>query len=155
MLCCITNVNTWMSVNRLKLNPAKTEFMWCSTPKMVHHVDHTTPFVIENASIVPVKSVKLLGVYIDHELSMTTQVNRTVSTCFYQLRRLKAARRSLPIEAAKTGFFICNFTRGILQQTPGWDHSTTSRQAAVNSQCCSSSLVRWDQEGSYHAPNPR
>ena len=33
---------------------------------------------------------------------MTTHVSQTVSTCFYQLRRLKSVRRSLPIEAAKT-----------------------------------------------------
>jgi len=46
--------------------------------------------------------VKLLGVHIDSVLSLNTQVSRTVSSCFYQLRRLKAVRRSLPIEAAKT-----------------------------------------------------
>jgi len=49
---------------------------------------------------------KLLGVYktvhIDSDLSMSTHVSRTVSSGFYQLRRIKAVRRSLPIEAAKT-----------------------------------------------------
>src|SRR5271163_3797952 len=35
-------------------------------------------------------------------MSMSLHVSRTVSTCFYQLRRLKSVRRSLPIQAAKT-----------------------------------------------------
>ena len=33
---------------------------------------------------------------------MTSQVSATVSSCFYQLRRLKNVRRSLPMEAART-----------------------------------------------------
>jgi hypothetical protein len=33
---------------------------------------------------------------------MSTAVSRTVSTCFYQLRRIRTIRRSLPVEAAKT-----------------------------------------------------
>jgi len=48
------------------------------------------------------RTVKLLGVYIDSDLSMSMHVSRTVSTCFYQLQRIKAMQRSLPIEAAKT-----------------------------------------------------
>ena len=69
---------------------------------MTHHIDYSTPFIIDGAAIAPVKVVKLLGVHIDSVLSLNTQVSRTVSSCFYQLRRLKAVRRSLPIEAAKT-----------------------------------------------------
>ena len=69
---------------------------------MTHHIDYLTLFVIDGAVVSPVKVVKLLGVHIDSVLSLNTQVSRTVSSCFYQLRRLKAVRRSLPIEAAKT-----------------------------------------------------
>ena len=69
---------------------------------MTHHIDYSTPFIIDGAAIAPVKVVKLLGIHIDSVLSLNTQVSRTVSSCFYQLRRLKAVRRSSPIEAAKT-----------------------------------------------------
>ena len=82
MLDCINDVNVWMSSNRLKLNPAKTEFLWCSTPRMIHHVDYITPFVIDGATIAPVKSVKLLGAYIDGvyisvRISMVTIYDKT------------------------------------------------------------------------------
>ena len=102
MLDCINGVNVRMSSNRLKLNPAKTEFLWCSTPQMASRVDHITPLVIDGAIIAPAKSVKLLGAFFDSALSMTRHVSSTVSKCFYQLRRLKAVRRSLPLDAAKT-----------------------------------------------------
>ena len=69
---------------------------------MSSHVDHTTPFVIDSSSVAPVTSVKLLGVHLDSELTMTPHVSRTVSTCFYQLRRLKGVHKSLPLESAKT-----------------------------------------------------
>jgi len=91
MLNCIADVNSWMASNQLKLNPQKTEFMWCSTSDMLHHIDHVAPFVIDGSVVSPVTTVKLLGVHMDSELTMTPHVSRTVSTCFYQLRRLKGA----------------------------------------------------------------
>ena len=51
MLECINEVNSWMVSNRLKLNPAKTEFLWCSTPRMTHHVGYLTLFVVDGATI--------------------------------------------------------------------------------------------------------
>jgi hypothetical protein len=58
-----------------------------------------SPFIIDGVSI-EAKSVKVLGVLIDCDLSMSSQVGSTISTC--QLRRLKSIRRSLPFEAAAT-----------------------------------------------------
>src|ERR1051325_2945380 len=101
MLRCIDDVSSWMSSNRLKLNPTKTEFMWCFTPQQRHRID-TSSFLLAGATIAPVTSVRLLGVNIDGELTMSSHVNRTISTCFYQLRRMKSIRRSLPMDAAKS-----------------------------------------------------
>jgi hypothetical protein len=126
MLDCINDVNGWMSSNRLKLNPAKTEFLWCSTPRMAHHIDYITPFVIDGATISPAKSAKLLGAYFDSELSMTRHISSTVSTCFYQLRRLKAVRRSLPLEAAKT--IISSFVTSRVDYCNGLLAGITQRQ---------------------------
>ena len=69
MLRCINDVNDWMTSNRLKLNLAKSEFLWCSSPRMTHHIDYSTPFIIDGAAIAPMKVVKLLGVHIDSVLS--------------------------------------------------------------------------------------
>ena len=89
MLRCIEDVSAWTASNRLKLNPDETEFMWCATNRMQHHIDRS-PFVIGNVSIEPQSKVQLLGVTLDSDLSMASHVSRTVSTCFFQLRRLKS-----------------------------------------------------------------
>src|SRR6202142_75226 len=55
--------------------------------------------------------VQLLGVTLDSDLSMKSHVSRTVSTCFYQLRRLKSIRHSLPTEATKSLVSALVFSR--------------------------------------------
>src|ERR1700690_3739499 len=75
----ISDVSEWMASSRLKLNPDKTELMWCSTSRMAHHIDHVTPFVIDGISVTPATCVRLLGVQLDSELTMTTHLSRTVS----------------------------------------------------------------------------
>ena len=77
---------------------------------MQHHIQRT-PFVIGTASIEPQMTVQLLGVTLDSDLSMKSHVSRTISTCFYQLRRLKSIRRSLPTEATKSLVSALVFSR--------------------------------------------
>ena len=110
MLHCIEDVAAWTSSNRLKLNPAKTEFMWSATDRMQHYIDKA-PFVIDGVSIEPLMKVQLLGVTLDSNLSMNSHVSRTISNCFYQLRKLKSIRRSLPTEATKTLISSLVFSR--------------------------------------------
>jgi len=74
--------------------------MWCSTPYQQHLID-TTPFDLQGAVIVPSKTVRILGIMFYSDLTMSTAVSHTVSTCFHQLRRLRLVRKSLPITAAK------------------------------------------------------
>ena len=69
---------------------------------MQHHIERRTPFVIGTVSIEPQMKVQLLGVTLHSDLSMKSHVSRTISTCFYQLRRLKSIRRSLPTEVTKS-----------------------------------------------------
>jgi len=89
ILDCKPEFNDWMASNRLILNPAQTEFIGCSTS---HLVDQVNLFLIDSITVPPVMAVKLLGVHIDSNLTITTRVSYTVSVCFYELRRMKAAR---------------------------------------------------------------
>ena len=101
MMRCVADVTAWTASNRLKLNPEKAEFMWCATSRMQHHIDKS-PFVIGGVPIGPQTKVQLLGVTFDSDFSMNSHVRTTISSCFYQLRRLKSIRRFLPMEATKT-----------------------------------------------------
>jgi len=58
---CVDTVSAWMAANRLQLNHVKTEVLWCSSSRRQHQVP-TDPVCIGNADVLPVKSVRDLGV---------------------------------------------------------------------------------------------
>src|SRR4030088_1223461 len=125
MLDCLHDIDGWTVTNRLRLSPTGTDIMWCSTPQQRHLVGDD-PFVIGGVSVNPSSSVKLLGLTIDCDLSMSSHVSRTVSTCFNQLRRLKSIRRSLPIDAVKT--LVNSFVVSRLDYSNGVFAGVTQRQ---------------------------
>ena len=47
-------------------------------------------------TVTPTTSVRDLGIFIDSDLSMRTQVTRTVAGCFAVVRQLRSIRRSVP-----------------------------------------------------------
>ncbi len=51
--------------------------------------------------ITPALAVRDLGVYLDAELTMRQHVNRTASSCFFHIRRLRQIRRSVGPEVTK------------------------------------------------------
>ena len=83
---CISDVAMWMQSNRLQLNTAKTEVLWCA-PQVALRVG--TDYVS------PSSSVRDLGIYVDSDVSMKTHVSKTVSSCFAVLRHLRSIRRSV------------------------------------------------------------
>ena len=91
----------WMVSNRLKLNPAKTDFVRFATHRRQHQLC-TEALSFSGATIQPPSTVRDLGVILDTELSFGPHVNQFVSRCFHQLRRIKSSVRALPTEAAKT-----------------------------------------------------
>jgi len=53
-----------MKANRLQLNPANTEVLWCASARR-QHVIPTESVRVGDASLSPVTAVRDLGVYID------------------------------------------------------------------------------------------
>ena len=90
-----------MSINRLQLNAAKTEFMWFVPPRRRHQLpsDH---LAVGSVQVKPATSVRDLGVYLDSDLSMKSHITRLVCTCFGVLRQIRSIRRSLPRESVLT-----------------------------------------------------
>ena len=81
---CIDDVSNWMSSNRLKVNPTKTEFLWAATSRRQHFIRHG-PITLSVVDIIPSRCVKLLGIYIDDDMSASTQINKVVSSGFFYL----------------------------------------------------------------------
>jgi len=91
---CLDDVSDWMRSNRLQLNTAKTEILWCSTTRRQNHLRSAAVRVGENHGL-PSTTVRDLGVLIDSNVAMRSHVSRTVSGCFAVLRQLRSIRRSV------------------------------------------------------------
>jgi hypothetical protein len=99
VLLCIAQISEWMASNRLKLNPSKSEFLWCTTFRRRHLLDGGT-FNIGDSEVHPADTIRNLGVQFDSCMTMTAHVSQLVRGCFYQLRRIKTIRRFVPTSTA-------------------------------------------------------
>jgi len=77
-----------------------------------------TAMLIDGVPVVPVCSVRNLGIYIDGDLSMRTHVQRTTSRCFAALRQLRQIRRLV-----STSTFI-TLTVALVNQLLDYGNST-------------------------------
>ena len=95
---CVEDIAKWMGANRLQLNAAKTEILWCSSQRRVDQLP-SLPFLICGSSVGPSSVVRDLGVWIDNGLTMSTHISKVVAGCFASLRQLRSVRRSLSHES--------------------------------------------------------
>lgn len=91
---CLEDVAIWMRANRLQLNAAKTEVLWCASSRRQHQIPVTLLHVGSDA-VYPASSIRDLGIYLDCDVSMKTHVSKTVSCCFAILRQIRSIRRSV------------------------------------------------------------
>ena len=94
-------LKAWMSSNRLRLNSAKTQFIWLGTRQQLAKLDMAAlaaAFPLFTFSSV----VRDLGVTLDQELTFAPHINLLSRDCFYQLRQLRTVARSLTASATST-----------------------------------------------------
>ena len=94
-----------MSSNRLQQNTSKSEVMWCSTSRRRHLIP-SDPFSVGSDVIVPVETVRDLGLYLDTTMSMRCHITQVTSTCFGVLRQIRTIRRCLT-SRARTMLVTC------------------------------------------------
>ena len=73
----------------------------------------------DGVPVVPVCSVRNLGIYIDGDLSMRTHVQRTTSCSFAALRQLRQIRRLV-----STSTFIITLTIALVNQRVDYGNGT-------------------------------
>ena len=84
---CISNVAMCMQSNRLQLNTAKTDVLWCAPSRLQQQLPQVA-FRVGTDYVSPSSSVRDLGIYVNSDVSMKTRVSKTVSSCFAVLRQL-------------------------------------------------------------------
>ena len=97
---CLEDIRTWMSINFLKLNENKTEFIIIGVRQQLDKVKEPS-IKIGDDKITNSAVVKNLGVYIDCELKLSTHVNKIVSSSFNTLRNISRIRHHLDCDSTK------------------------------------------------------
>jgi hypothetical protein len=97
LLDCSDDVTGCMRCNRLQLNTAKTEIMWCSISLRQHQLP-ATDVRVGSDFVEPSTSVRDLGIFLDSVLSMKTHIRKTVCSCFGMLRQLRSVLRSVTVD---------------------------------------------------------
>ena len=97
---CLLDVQRWMSLSKLKLNPEKTEFIVFGSKSQHQKISSYFPVSIFGSLIHPVDSVRNLGVWFDAEFSFSEHVKRTWKACFLQICDLRSIRQYLTTEVA-------------------------------------------------------
>ena len=98
-------IDSCMNSNRLRLNPAKTEFLWFATLRLLHYFSDS-PFILGNTIVKPTTVARNLWVMIYQDFSMRSHIYKLVKSCFYSLRQIRSIQRSLTFDANRT--LICS-----------------------------------------------
>jgi hypothetical protein len=88
------DLHLWMSSNRLSLNSSKTQLIWFGTPQQLLKLDYTL-LSEKFPHFTFSSSVRDLGVTLDCSLTFTEHISNLTRSSYFQLRRLRAIRRSV------------------------------------------------------------
>ena len=92
---CLDDIKEWMSTSELKLNPDKTEFIIFGSKRQRDKLKASFPIDILGNSLCPVYSIKILGVWVDSDFSLSKHVQNVCKSCFVKLRDFRHVRRFL------------------------------------------------------------
>src|SRR6218665_2754962 len=138
----IVRIAEWMRSNRLRLNPEKTDFLWCATRRRCVNLD-TSELSVCGALIRPSTTVRDLGVLLESDLSMRCHVAWTVGCCFRQLRLIRSCIKSLPLGVAKAAFAA--FVTSRVDRYNSLLACVPSGRTSVGAQCCSEAHLQQEE----------
>ena len=102
---CISDVKTWMTANKLKLNDDKTESLLIASNRIHFPNPHPVSIHIWNIDI-PLSS-KAKNHRLCSNLSMEKHVTNVCRSAYVEIRRISNIRHYLTTDATKT--LICAF----------------------------------------------
>ena len=121
---CICNVQSWLSNNKLKMNPDKTLFIAFVPPYYITLVDNIN-INIGSSDINVVSSVTNLGVRLDRESKNDSTQTSHLMKLLVQLKLVNSIRACLDVHVAeRSGERNLYIQTGLLQFFVGWPYST-------------------------------
>ena len=104
---CISDVQSWMTNNKLQLNAEKTEMILMSTGTSAKRFSFPQSVTLLGSDIPLSSAVRNLGVTLDNTLSFEQHVNNICRICYYEIRRIASIRHILSDDATK--ILLCAF----------------------------------------------
>ena len=98
---CVDEIVSWIGATCLKLNSEKTEVSCFYSLQNLQIFPSYSVRVLES-NIFPSKSVKNFVISIDRDLTMSTQISKTIQTCFTSLRQIRFIKKCFTMESLKT-----------------------------------------------------
>ena len=98
---CLASVQSWMSTNKLKLNPDKTEFLLIWNERQQSKYLYMFPIELLGVKTNPAKAARNLGVIFEENLTFHSHISTVCNACFYHMRDLWRIRRHLDLDSAK------------------------------------------------------
>ena len=142
LTACLVDVEAWLKAQLTSKNPTKTQVMWLGFWQQLAKVN-VSEVPVASASINVSGTTRNLGVIVDSQLTLTTQVAAICSSVYYQLRQLRPLVRSMPADAVKMlvqAFISCRLdwttaTRCSTASPTVWWASCKSVQNVVHVWC--------------------
>ena len=97
---CTSEIKTWMTLNKLKLNESKTEVLVIVPPR--HAPNHQLMDIkIADTTVQTTNKAKTLGVVLDHNMNMVAEIDSRCKTLMFHLRRIRTIRRFINRDACE------------------------------------------------------
>lgn len=98
----VQDIKGWLQKKFLMLNKKKTECILIGSKHDVNHIKMETKCInIDNTQIPLKESIKNIGCYMDENLSMNFQINKTIRDCNFQIKNISKIRKYLTNETTK------------------------------------------------------
>ena len=95
----LDSVHTWLTTNRLSVNPSKTEYLIIGTHQQRSKLVSSS-ITFHGTPLTPTDSARNLGVTFEPDLSMKKHISSICQTSFYHIRQLRQVRSSLDTSSA-------------------------------------------------------
>ena len=94
--CCKQRLSKWLVSNKLTLNATKTEFMLIGSRQRLSTLSDTLELSIDNVPIEQVSSVKLLGIYVDENLTWHSHIDKLCKKIASAIGAIKRVKPFVP-----------------------------------------------------------
>ena len=98
---CFSDISSWMTKNRLKLNANKTYIIIISTSRQRNKLTRFFSTPILKHTITPLHIVHNLGVIFNSDFNLRKYVSLTCRSCFYHIRDINRICRYIALLVAK------------------------------------------------------